>query len=117
MITDEDRERLERLDGPIHEWFGLTYSNYLVLQRSQMQSMNVYWQKRMVRLLNQLDEAFADHPHAPGFQVRARDHSGRFTKDPVPPYDRGRTFLPPKGDEDLVWQRPSERSSMTGGGE
>lgn len=53
-----------RTDGPIHEHFGLTYANYLVLHRTLMQSMPVEWQNRMVRCLNELDAAF-DHVDKP----------------------------------------------------
>lgn len=49
----------DRLDGPIHEWFGLSYSNYLVLERTLLQSMSVEWQERMVACLEQLGDAFA----------------------------------------------------------
>lgn len=43
----------------IHEFFGLAYSNYLVLHRTLMQSMPAEWQRRMVACLDQLETAFA----------------------------------------------------------
>ncbi|KPC67323.1 hypothetical protein ADL35_45815, partial [Streptomyces sp. NRRL WC-3753] len=45
-------------DGPIHEWFSLTYSNYLVLPRTLMQSMPTGWQMRMAACLNEMQDAF-----------------------------------------------------------
>lgn len=51
-------------DEPIHGWFGLTYSNYLVLHRTLMQSMPPSWQRRMVACLEELDTAF-DHVEKP----------------------------------------------------
>jgi hypothetical protein len=47
-------------DGPVHEWFGLSYCNYQVLHRTLMQSMPTAWQERMVACLEELAEAF-DH--------------------------------------------------------
>lgn len=64
-------ERNARTDGPIHGWFGLTYSNYLVLHRSMMQSMPVAWQERAVALFDELDRAFPDLKRPPSFIVTA----------------------------------------------
>lgn len=55
-ITAEERNA--RTDGPIHGYFGLTYSNYLVLHRSLMQSMPVEWQERAVAVFEELRSAF-----------------------------------------------------------
>lgn len=78
----------------IHGWFGLTYANYLVLPRALLQSMPGEWQERMVACLQELDDHFAEMPHAPGYRVQAVDWNGRYVKDPAPHYDRGRTFVP-----------------------
>jgi hypothetical protein len=43
--TPEDR---------IHEFFGLTYANYLVVNRSPLQSMPDEWQDKFVTLLEEL---------------------------------------------------------------
>jgi len=140
-------ERNARTNGPIHGWFGLTYSNYLVLHRAMMQSMPVAWQERAVVLFDELDNAFPDLKRAPSFIVTAasereygdlsgaemaelgvirsdapedadpdtdpdedvvfRDRDGSEHQswgrvlvplpggDPVPHYDRGRTFIQP----------------------
>lgn len=97
-------ERNARLDGPIHSWFGLTYSNYLVLCRSMMQSMPVEWQQRAVELFDELDGAFPDLKRAPSYIVQAARESEYGARvlvpigeDPVPHYDRGRTFIEPTG--------------------
>ncbi|MFK3936608.1 hypothetical protein ACI2JA_03710 [Alkalihalobacillus sp. NPDC078783] len=39
----------------VHNYFGLTYSNYLVLPRSVIQSMPNEWQHKFVELLEELD--------------------------------------------------------------
>lgn len=80
------------LDEPVHCWFGLTYSNYLVLQRSIMQSMPVEWQRQMVALLRQADDRFGQLQICPSFLVRGRD-GGRFIHDPLADYQRGRRNL------------------------
>lgn len=58
-------------DGPIHEYFELTYADHLVKNRTLLQSMPTEWQEQFVALLRQLDEAF-DHVEKPkGYQVVA----------------------------------------------
>lgn len=54
----------------IHTWFNLTYSNYLVLPRSVLQSMPDEWQKRFVLCLREAEEAFG-HLDWPVYDVRA----------------------------------------------
>lgn len=44
----------------IHEWFGLTYSNYLVLHRSIMQSMPEAWQRRFTAMLDEMRHAMGE---------------------------------------------------------
>ena len=139
-VTPE--EQMARLDGPIHLWFNLTYSNYLVLHRSMMQSMPVSWQERAVALFDELDGAFPDLDRPESFIVtaatvcryrdlstadmadldvshtttgstveqagdfyydrRGDEHHAQDTVlvplrggDPVPHYNRGRTFIEP----------------------
>jgi hypothetical protein len=82
-------------DMDVHTMFGLTYANYLVLHRSLLQSMPEEWQHRFVAMVNELDAAFG-HLDIPGtFMVRAKDSNGQFIVDPVPHYNRGRTFIQP----------------------
>lgn len=132
-----------RLDGPIHQWFSLSYSNYLVLPRTLMQSMPGDWQARAVALLDELNEAFAGYERSPGYIVQPareseysdltdaamravgvtssadepdypkdsplvywdadgneHDPADRVMvpigEDPIPDYNRGRTYLPPR---------------------
>lgn len=130
MTTPPD----DRLDGPVHTWFELTYANYQVLHRTLMQSMPVAWQERMVDCLEELREAYAHIEH-PQYKVEAAreatyneldpDDMARLGvqrseeaggdvyfdggdehepyervmvpigADPIPHYNRGRTYLPP----------------------
>lgn len=80
---------------PMHGWFGLSYANYLVLERSLIQSMPAEWQRRLLECLDDLHERFDGVERAAGFQVRAVDVSGRFMRDPIPHYNRGRTRVAP----------------------
>ena len=71
---------------PVHAWFELTYSSYLILQRSIMESMSIDWQKRMVKLLHEVEDT-VDTTEIPGkFWVRARGKGNRFIEDPYSNY-------------------------------
>lgn len=78
-------------DDDIHTWFGLTYANYLCLPRSILQSMPDEWQRRFVVCLEELRTAAWDVPQHYSYRVMAIDENGKFAKDPVPHYNRGRT--------------------------
>lgn len=99
LIGSETAAMLDRLEvdetEPVHAWFGLTYSNYLVLPRALLQSMPVDWQTRLVRCLRELDAAAtnAGIETAPAYSVHARTDDGKFAAEPVPHYSRGRTRL------------------------
>jgi hypothetical protein len=53
----------------IHGHFELSYSNYLVLPRTLLQSMPDAWQARFVALVQELRDAFEQVPQADGYQV------------------------------------------------
>jgi hypothetical protein len=59
----------DRLDGPVHEYFELSYANYLVVHRTLMQSMPPEWQERIVACLRELDAAFDHVEKPPGFDI------------------------------------------------
>lgn len=79
---------------PIHEYFSLTYANYLVIPRLVLQSMPDDWQEKFVELLDQIPETIDEviEP-AGGYDVHARDEEGRFIEDPLSNYERGRRRL------------------------
>lgn len=81
---------------PVHLWFSLSYANYLVLPRTLMQSMPVEWQRRFCTALDELREAFHHVEQPYSYRVNAVDSQGRFTKDPVPHYNRGRARIEPR---------------------
>lgn len=81
---------------PIHEYFGLSYANYLVLRRSVLQSAPLEWQQRFVKMLEELEELFGQENLDGRFVVSHRDAKNRASLDPIPHYERGRTRIPLK---------------------
>lgn len=77
----------------IHCWFGLTYSNYLVIPRVLLQSMPDEWQEKFVKLLEDAHEHFGDGIDD-NYTVQLRDKKGRFIEDPLADYQRGRRIIP-----------------------
>jgi hypothetical protein len=75
---------------PIHEWFELTYAQYLTIPRSVLQSMDMAWQARFVACLDELDEAIDWRPAEGRYWVQLRDAQGRIRRDPLQDYERGR---------------------------
>jgi hypothetical protein len=59
----------QRTDGPIHGWFGLTYSSYQVLPRVLMQSMPLEWQRRMVACLEELRAEFSHVEQPESYEI------------------------------------------------
>jgi hypothetical protein len=78
----------------IHEWFELSYSQYLTIPRSVLQSMPEEWQERFVECLNQLDESIEWRPENGRYWVRLKDEKGRYVHDPLMDYQRGRRVIP-----------------------
>lgn len=78
---------------PIHGWFELTYSSYLVLPRSLLQSMPQEWQAKLVTLLEDLEQSFDTSEFVSEYQVTAR-RGGKYVEDPLRHYERGRRRIP-----------------------
>lgn len=70
--------------GDVHNWFELTYANYLVLPRSLLQEMPADWQHRFVRLLEDMQATFVQ-PND-NYSVLLRGEDGRFVPDPFRHY-------------------------------
>ena len=79
----------------IHDYFGLSYANYLVLPRAVLQSMPDEWQERFVGLLNEIPKLLGEEWEPKGgYRVSALNADKKFTKDPYSNYERGRRRLP-----------------------
>jgi len=53
----------------IAEWFGLSYSNFLVLHRVELEHMPTEWQHRFVTMLNEVNDAYDHLEHPEGYNV------------------------------------------------
>lgn len=83
MKTIQEREL-------IHEWFGLSYTQYLTIPRSVLQSMPDEWQERFVKCLEELDEKIDWRPKEGRYWVKLKDDRGRYVHDDLMDYQRGR---------------------------
>ena len=79
----------------VHEWFELTYAQYLTIPRSVLQSMPEDWQHKMVALLEQMDDTIDWRPKMGRYWVKLKDDKGRYVADPLMDYDRGRRIITP----------------------
>lgn len=80
----------------IHEWFELSYSNYLVLPRTLLQSMPEEWQYKFTEFLTELEESFELDPDYTGSYWVRMQKDGKFATDPYRDYERGRRKIPLK---------------------
>jgi len=85
LITDNE---------PIHGYFELTYAQYIAIPRSVLQSMPVEWQRRFVQCMRELDNTI---DWQQSYWVYLRNKKGRFMRDPLANYERGRRRIPHKG--------------------
>lgn len=97
-------------DEPVHEWFELSYAQYLTIPRSVLQSMATEWQRRFIKCLEELDEAIDWRPEKGTYRVRLFEIVESFSKseqefvsdwgreldDPLQDYERGRRRVPLK---------------------
>lgn len=86
----------------IHEWFELTYAQYLTVPRSVLQSMPIIWQEKFVGLLEELDDTqwLSLLPKDSCYRVELRQTKdslngrgwkwGSKVSDPLADYQRGR---------------------------
>lgn len=80
------------IDGhePIHQWFELSYAQYLTIPRSVLQSMPAAWQARFVACLEELDATIDWRPPRGRYWVQLKNNEGRYQVDPLMDYERGR---------------------------
>ncbi len=84
---------------PVHEWFELSYAQYLTIPRSVLQSMPLKWQEDFVKCLSYLDEVADWRPKEGRYWVKLKDGRGRYVHDPLMDYERGRRKIPIKDKE------------------
>ncbi len=71
--------------GPMWNWFGLTYSSYLVLPRTLLCGMPTDWQARMVALLEEMRATYNSAEIRDDYCVTLRQR-GKFVQDPLANY-------------------------------
>jgi hypothetical protein len=82
MTYDPERDAY---NGPVWDYFGLTYSSYLVLPRRMLCSLPRSWQARFVALLEEAEAMLPEEAQGGDYMVRRRER-GRFVSDPNIPY-------------------------------
>lgn len=92
-FTPAGRHRFTIDTEPIHDWFELTYAQYLTIPRSVLQSMPIEWQARFMGCLEELDEAIDWRP-ARGQYMVTLEVDGIDVQDPLQDYQRGRRRIP-----------------------
>lgn len=93
-IVTETEDSMGFTERGIHDWFGLTYGNYLVVPRTLLEQMPMDWQNEMVSLLDKADAFFSDVPDYE-YKVTAIDpKTKRYTKDPLAEYRHPMSLTP-----------------------
>lgn len=72
-------------DGPVWNYFCLTYSAYLVMPRVSLCSMPLGWQRRFVALMKQAEQMLPPELQGGTYTVQKRENK-RFVKDPLSDY-------------------------------
>lgn len=80
------RSREFYFNGPMWDWFGLTYSSYLVLPRTLLCGMPYEWQERMAAMIEEMKEVYDSSQINDNYTVQLRNDRGRFEKDPLASY-------------------------------
>jgi hypothetical protein len=68
-------------DCPIHDWFELSYAQYLTIPRTVLEQMPKEWKTKFALLLDQLDETLDWRPSEGRYWVALKDSKGRYKKD------------------------------------
>lgn len=80
----------EIFDSPVHRWFSLTYSSYLVLPRLMLESMPLEWQHKLVALLEEADDTIdLEEGYTGNYSIQYKV-KGKIAKDPYSDYRRGK---------------------------
>lgn len=86
QLLDLKEKAEEGLKPSVHDWFELSYAQYLTVPRSALQSMPLEWQHRFAACLYELDRTIDWRPSKGRYWVRLKDGSGRYAHDPLMEY-------------------------------
>lgn len=77
---------------PIVLWSSAKAQDYLLIQRSLLQSMSLEWQRSLMKLLLEMQEQFGYKSNGE-FKVLRKGKEGKFIQDPLADYGRGRRIV------------------------
>lgn len=83
MIEDKDGNWIY---APFHEWFGLTYSAYLVLPRAILEALPEDLQHRLIACIDEAKDLIDCDQINDNYSVKLRDSDGRYMVDPFANY-------------------------------
>lgn len=86
----ESKDIDELMSNAIHDWFELSYAQYLTIPRSALQSMPNNWQELFVKCLEELDETIDWRPKLGRYWVHLKSIKGHYLHDHLMDYERGR---------------------------
>lgn len=89
-------------DGKFLYWANAKYSNYLLIQRSLLQSMPLEWQEKLIELLKDMERHFGRKSNGQ-FVVLRMGKERKYVPDPLADYDNGARIITP---EDLDVEIP-----------
>ena len=73
-------------DGPMWNWFELSYASYLVIPRTLLCGMSEEWQEKFAALLDEIRETYDCSKIQDNYTVQLRGGNSRFIKDPLRDY-------------------------------
>ena len=82
----ENEEVITMSEAPVHDWFELSYSSYLVLPRALMSGMPVEWQRKFVDLLIEAQSTYDSEQIGDNYTVLLKDDEDNVIKDPLADY-------------------------------
>jgi hypothetical protein len=101
-------ESIAEPEEPIHEWFGLSHADYLVIPRTILQSCTIENQKNLVTALDAIYEECSENmehhwPHEAEIHVRLKCCETRqYIHDSLANYERGRRRLWPQSTPERI---------------
>jgi hypothetical protein len=77
---------------PIVLWSNNKSQEYLLIQRTLLQSMSKEWQRDFLKLILQMQEHFGYKSNGE-FKISRKDKSSKFIQDPLADYEQGRRIV------------------------
>jgi hypothetical protein len=81
-----NKEDIVSFPQSVHNWFELSYAQYLTIPRCVLEAMSEEWQERFIKCLEELDNTIDWRPKEGRYHVKLKDSEGRFVHDPLMEY-------------------------------